>query len=162
MNPLRKTLLGAAVVGATLTGGAIGVNFLGSTANAQSTDTSATTSASDTSGASAAQTPATSASPAAPAAPSGQRQGRPGGGQFDPSKGGHVANGITEALLTGDTADKATAAAKAAVPDGTIERVENDAEGAVYEAHMVKADGSHVTVKLGADFAVTSIEDGMR
>jgi uncharacterized membrane protein YkoI len=40
-----------------------------------------------------------------------------------------------------------TAAAKAKVPGGTIVRVEADADGtAAYEAHMVKADGSPVTV----------------
>ena len=82
------------------------------------------------------------------------------GARFDPSKGGHVANGITEALLTGDTATKAEAAALAAVPGGTIRRVETDAEGATYEAHMAKADGSQVTVKLDASFKVTSIETG--
>ena len=71
-----------------------------------------------------------------------------------------MANGITETVLTGDTAEKVKAAALAAVPDGTIQRVENDAEGAVYEAHMVKADGTHVTVKLDASFNVTSIEEG--
>ena len=36
-------------------------------------------------------------------------------------------NGITETLLTGDTAKKAKAAALAAVPGGTIERVETNA-----------------------------------
>jgi hypothetical protein len=85
-----------------------------------------------------------------------------GGGNFDPSKGGHQANNITEVVLTGDSATKATAAALAAVPGGTIERVETDAEGAVYEAHMTKADGSHVTVKFNADYTVKGIEDGMR
>ena len=80
---------------------------------------------------------------------------------FDPTKGGHVgANGVVEKLLTGTTADKAKAAALAAVPGATIERVENDAEGAVYEAHMVKADGTHVTVKMDANFKVTGIENG--
>ena len=79
----------------------------------------------------------------------------------DPTKGGHVgANGIVEKLLTGTTADKARAAALAAVPGATIERVENDAEGATYEAHMVKSDGSHVTVKMDANFKVTGIETG--
>jgi hypothetical protein len=40
-----------------------------------------------------------------------------------------------------------TAAAKAKVPGGTVIRVETDADGnAVYEAHMVKADGTPVTV----------------
>ena len=79
----------------------------------------------------------------------------------DPSLGGHVgSNGVTEVLLTGDAATKATAAALAAVPGGTIERVENDAEGATYEAHMIAADGSHVTVKMDASFTVTSTEAG--
>ena len=80
---------------------------------------------------------------------------------FDPTRGGHVgANGVVEKLLTGTTADKARAAALAAVPGGTIQRVENDAEGAVYEAHMVKSDGTHVTVKMDANFKVTGIETG--
>jgi hypothetical protein len=74
--------------------------------------------------------------------------------------GGHTANGITEALLTGQTASQVTAAAQSAVVDGTIERVENDAEGAAYEAHMVKADGTRVTVKVNADFSVAGIETG--
>jgi hypothetical protein len=79
----------------------------------------------------------------------------------DPTQGGHVgANGVVEKLLTGTTADKAKAAALAAVPGATIERVENDAEGATYEAHMVKSDGSHVTVKMDANFKVTGIETG--
>ena len=80
----------------------------------------------------------------------------------DPSQGGHVANGITETLLTGDDATKVTAAAKEAVPDATVDRVETDAEGAAYEAHMTKADGTHVTVKFNADFSVAGIETGMR
>ena len=80
----------------------------------------------------------------------------------DPSQGGHAANGITEALLTGDDAAKVTAAAKEAVPEATVDRVETDAEGAAYEAHMTKADGTHVTVKFNADFSVSGIESGMR
>lgn len=80
---------------------------------------------------------------------------------FDPSKGGHVgANGVTETLLTGDTADKAKAAALAAVPGGTIQRVETDAEGAVYEAHMLRSDGSAVTVKMDGNFTVTGVDTG--
>lgn len=94
-------------------------------------------------------------SPAGPAASS------PSGATFDPTQGGHVgANRVVEKLLTGTTAAKARAAALAAVPGGTIERVENDAEGATYEAHMVKSDGSHVTVKMDANFKVTAIENG--
>lgn len=81
--------------------------------------------------------------------------------QFDPTKGGHVgSNGVREELLTGTTADQAKAAALAAVPGGTIQRVETDAEGAAYEAHMLKSDGSPITVKMDASFHVTSTEDG--
>lgn len=81
--------------------------------------------------------------------------------QFDPSRGGHIgSNGTKETLLTGDTAEKVKAAALVAVPGGTIQRVENDAEGAVYEAHMTKSDGSAVTVKLDASFNVTGTETG--
>ena len=90
-----------------------------------------------------------------------QQTGAAGDRTFDPTKGGHVgANGVVEALLTGTTADKARAAALAAVPGGTVQRVENDAEGAPYEAHMVKSDGTPVTVKMDANFKVTGIETG--
>ena len=79
----------------------------------------------------------------------------------DANHGQHTANGITETPLTGDDLSKATAAAQAAVPGATIERAETDAEGAAYEVHVTKADGSEATVKLDADFNVTSVEDGM-
>jgi hypothetical protein len=78
----------------------------------------------------------------------------------DFSKGGHAANGKTETVLTGDDATKATNAAKAAVPGATVLRVETDAEGAAYEAHMKKSDGSFATIKLDSNFKVTSTEDG--
>jgi hypothetical protein len=136
MNTVRKAAIGAALMGATLTGGALGASMFSGIANAQTSDSSSSSA------------PADNATPGTPAQP-------------DPSKGGHTANGITEEVLTGDTATKVTEAAQAAVPDGTIQRVETDAEGAAYEAHMVKADGSHVTVKLNADFSVANIEDGM-
>jgi hypothetical protein len=75
--------------------------------------------------------------------------------------GGHVgSNGVREELLTGDMLTKATAAALAAVPGATVLRVETDAEGSPYEAHMRKADGSQVTVKFDSDFKVTTIEEG--
>ncbi len=69
-------------------------------------------------------------------------------------------NGPGETLLTGTTADKVTAAAQAAVPDGTIIRVETDSAGSPYEAHMTKADGTQVTVKIDANFNVTATEAG--
>jgi len=91
----------------------------------------------------------TEAAPAATAAP-------------DPSQGGHTANGITETLLTGDTATKVTAAAQEALPGATVDRVETDAEGAAYEAHVTKADGTKATVKVNEDFSVAGVETGMR
>ena len=63
-----------------------------------------------------------------------------------------------EELLTGDTAAQVTAAAQKEVPDGTVDRVETDAEGSRYEAHVTKADGTRVTVKVDADFNVTTVE----
>ncbi len=71
-----------------------------------------------------------------------------------------VSHGPGETLLTGDTAAKVTAAAKAAVPGGTILRVETDNEGSPYEAHVRKADGTYVTVKIDSSFKVTSTIDG--
>ena len=80
---------------------------------------------------------------------------------FDYKMGGHIGkNGIKEELLTGETADKVTEAAKKALPDGTIERVESDAEGDKYEAHMTKADGSRITLKFDENYNVTATEDG--
>ena len=64
-----------------------------------------------------------------------------------------------ETLLTGDTAAKVEAAAKAKVPNGTVIRVETDADGnAAYEAHMTKADGTPVTVYVNEQFDVVSVE----
>jgi hypothetical protein len=66
-----------------------------------------------------------------------------------------------EPAPVGTDADKATAAASAAVPGATVDRVETDADGAVYEAHLTKSDGTKVTVKFDEDFTVTGVEDGM-
>jgi hypothetical protein len=74
--------------------------------------------------------------------------------------GPHSANGITEAVLTGDTAARVQAAVLAAQPGATIERMETDAEGATYEAHVKLADDSDATVKLDANFAVTGTVEG--
>jgi hypothetical protein len=137
MNSIRKAAAGAAIVATAVAGGAIGASLLGS-AGAQTAGSSSTT---------------------APAQTGGAPDGAPGR-QFDPAQGGHVGqNGQKEVLLTGDTADKVKAAAQAAVPGATIERVETDAEGSPYEAHMVKSDGSHVTVKVDSNFKVSNIEN---
>jgi len=82
--------------------------------------------------------------------------GTPGG-----QGGPHQANGKTEEVLTGDTATKVEAAVKAAQPDATIERMETDADGATYEAHITKADGTRATVLLDANFTVTETQEGM-
>ena len=66
-----------------------------------------------------------------------------------------------EKQLTGSDAAKAKAAALEAVTGGTVIRVETDAGDAKYEAHMRKADGTMVTVKMDKDFNVTAVEDGM-
>jgi hypothetical protein len=141
MKRRRKALVGGALVASTLFGGGIGAALLNGSANAQTS--SSTTAASSI------------ASPTV--APSQQPPPN-----FDPTKGGHTANGITEALLTGDTAAKVKAAALAAVPGTTVQRVENDAEGSPYEAHVTKADGTNVTVKVDSNFNVTGTEAGPR
>ncbi|MFF2028989.1 hypothetical protein [Arthrobacter sp. NPDC058192] len=85
----------------------------------------------------------------------GSGYGSTGGGTGGP----HQANGKTEEVLTGDTATKVEAAVKAAQPNAMIERMETDADGAVYEAHITKADGTHATVLLDANFTVTGTQD---
>jgi hypothetical protein len=67
-----------------------------------------------------------------------------------------------ETPLTGDALAKVRAIALAKVPGGTIVRVETDADGhAAYEAHMVKADGTPVTVYVNKRFQVVSVQTGM-
>ena len=86
----------------------------------------------------------------------GSPGGMAGGGRSqDPSRASHPG----ETLLTGTLKDKVTAAARAREPGATIERVETDAEG-VYEAHMVRADGTHITVQVDKSFAVTAVQTG--
>ena len=134
MNRTRKTAVGGALAASTLLGGGIGAALLNGAASAQ-TNTPTTVAPSTT-----------DPSPQSP----------------DRSKGGHTANGVTETPLTGDTAAKVETAALAAVPGGTVERVETDAEGSPYEAHMTNAEGNRVTVKLDGNFTVTSVEDDRR
>ena len=137
MNPIKKVVVGGTIVASTLAGGALGAALFNGAATAQTS---------------------TSTAPASDAASTRTATQPP---SFDPAKGGHVgANGTKEELLTGDAAAKAKAAALAAVPGGTVQRVETDAEGAVYEAHMLKSDGTPVTIKMDGAFKVTGIETG--
>jgi hypothetical protein len=76
----------------------------------------------------------------------------------DPAKLGH---GPGETLVTGTNLSALTQAARAAVPGATIIRVETDSDGgAVYEAHMQRADGSFVTVQFDKNLKVTGTIDG--
>ena len=86
--------------------------------------------------------------------PAVTHQGRPAG---NPAT---MTHGPGETLLTGDAAAKVTAAAKEAVPGATIIRVETDSDGAAYEAHVRKADGTIVTVKFDKSFKVTGTVSG--
>jgi hypothetical protein len=64
-----------------------------------------------------------------------------------------------ETPLTGDTASKVRQAALAKVGGGTVERVETDADGhAAYEAHIIKSDGSPVTVYVNKQFDVVGVD----
>ncbi len=77
-----------------------------------------------------------------------------------PANPATLSHGPGETLLTGTTADKVKAAALAAEPGATILRVETDSAGSPYEAHMTKADGTQITVKIDSSFKVTAVESG--
>ncbi len=131
-DTIKKVLMAIGAISALALGGA-------AIAGAVSSDGSTTTQQSDTAtqddSGTANSTPADGSK-------------RPGGGQRS-----------DETLLTGTTATQVTQAAMAEVPGGTIERVETDADGnAPYEAHMVKADGSRVTVYVDKQFNVVGVE----
>ena len=98
---------------------------------------------------------------ATPTATPTTKDSRPAGGR-GPGDGHHGRGGPGggETALTGDTADKVKAAALAKV-DGTVLRVESD-RGGVYEAHIRKADGTEVEVKVDKDFKVTATETHSR
>lgn len=73
--------------------------------------------------------------------------------QLDPTKSVRP----DEHLLTGTTAAKVKAAALAKYPDATIQRVETDSDG-VYEAHMVRTDGTQIIVQVDKAYAVTNVQ----
>ena len=107
-------------------------------------------------GATIANAATSGSAPTTSTAASSSQQGQPPA-QRDSSRGGHQANGKTEALLSGDTAAKVKAAALAKVP-GTVERVETDADhGSPYEAHIRKAEGTQVEVLVNSSFTVTAV-----
>ena len=88
---------------------------------------------------------------------SGSGSGTP---MTQPQGWGHQRSDGTE--LTGDTAAKVKAAAVARVSDATVSRVETDADGhAAYEVHMVRSDGTLVTVYVDKAYEVVGVETGM-
>src|SRR4051794_297134 len=109
-------------------------------------------------GVAGAATGGSSAGSAGSSAPSFVANGAPG--QPPPRLGGD-GHGPGETLLTGSAASKARSAALAAVPGATVLRVETDSGPAAYEAHLRKADGTLVTVKLDSSFHVTTVQTGM-
>jgi hypothetical protein len=93
----------------------------------------------------------------------GSSSGNPPSASHAPPAGGDPAklsHGPGETLLTGATAEKVRTAALAAVPGATVIRVETDSAGAAYEAHLRKADGTEVTVKLDSGGTVTTTQSG--
>ena len=154
MTPFRKIAIGALALTSAV-GGAAAVSALTPASAASSTVTAASTAAT---GSTVAATSGSGSSTPAPSTGAAATPPPAGGGRAP--AGPHTANGITEVVLTGDTATKVEAAVKAAYPDASIQRMETDAEGATYEAHITKADGSDATVKLDASFTVTSTVAG--
>ena len=105
-----------------------------------------------TSSASAADSRTSPAAAAAAATPGAPPSGRPADTATTVRAG--------EKALTGADFAKAKSAPVKAVPGGTAYRLESDVDGATYEAHMTKADGTHVTVKFDKSFNVTAIQNG--
>jgi hypothetical protein len=66
-----------------------------------------------------------------------------------------------ERALSAGTADRVRKAALAKVPGDTVLRVETDAQGSPYEAHLRKSDGSIVTVKVDKQFDATAVQNGL-
>ena len=96
-----------------------------------------------------------------PTAPSSSSSSAPGAnGAPAPNKQSTPVRG-DEKAVSAEVAAKLTAGGLKAVPGGTVYRVETDGDGDAYEAHMTKADGSPVTVKFDANYAVTEVQEGM-
>lgn len=136
-SPERVVVLAALAFGV-----AAGTYGIANAANGSSSGSSGSSSALSSGG-----WPAAAGRPPAPPGTNGQPWGR---------------QRSDETPLTGDALAKVTQLAKARVPGGTIVRVETDADGhSAYEAHMVKADGTPVTVYVNKQFEVVSVESGM-
>lgn len=72
--------------------------------------------------------------------------------------GSAIATGGDDQPLTGDTYDRAVAAALAHTGGGEVTETEIGDDGAAYEVEVRLADGTQVEVNLDANFAVTGSE----
>jgi uncharacterized membrane protein YkoI len=63
-----------------------------------------------------------------------------------------------DAQLTGESRDKAVAAARAQVGDGEVTDTELGDDGAAYSVEIRRPDGSQVEVNLDRDYKVTGTE----
>jgi hypothetical protein len=138
MDKSHRAVPRVLVVTAVVVGAALGSYGIAAAASGSGSASSSTTTA------------APSTAPAAPQqAPAGATAQDPWGPQRS-----------DETLLTGDTAEKVKQLALAKVGNGaTIVRVETDADGhAAYEAHMIEADGTPVTVYVDKQLDVVGVE----
>ena len=140
-HPARKVRL--AGMAGLIAAGAVAGGVLASTAGASAATTSSTSAAPSTSSTAA---PTNLAAPSPPSPQSSQSS--------TPVR-------TDEKAVTDAVAATLKAKALAAVPGGTVYRVETDAGDGTYEAHMTKADGSLATVKFDANLNVKSVETGM-
>lgn len=145
----RRRWTGAGLLAAGAVAGGILAGTLGASA-ATNADNGATTAA-------AGYSVEGGNAPAAPPGGEGAANGPRGGA------GGHGSAPVRsdEKALSSSLTATLTEKAKAAVPGGTVYRVESDAGDAAYEAHMTKSDGTEVTVKFDQNGNVTAVESGM-
>lgn len=139
---MKKNILGAAglLTAGLLAGGAMSIGA------ANAADTTAVTSV--------ASTTSTDSSTTAPA-----DLGTPPAGAPDIFSATSVRP--DEKNVTGADKTKLETAALAEVPGATVIRAETDGnDGATYEVHMKRADGTVVTVEFDADFKVTGTHEG--
>ncbi len=70
-----------------------------------------------------------------------------------------VANGGDDQPSTGDTYDRAVAAAQAAYPGGEVTETEVGDDGAAYEVELRMSDGGQIEVQLDEGFNVLGSDD---
>ena len=153
----KKLLSAAGLLTAGLLAG--GIASAASAANAADDTLSAATNSSNAAATTDPSTPDTTNPPTFGGDHDGDGVRGGHGAEFNP--GGAEPVRDDEKAVDAATASKLTDLALAEVPGATVIRVETDADGAAYEAHLRKADGTLVTVKFDESFAVLEVQDGM-